>query len=279
MGVLGGGVAHAAAGMCLWGQRPGICASTGHGLPKPAYERLARDFDLQGNLHLDVPQARAWQVFDWDGRRTEIPRVEEWEPFLRHPLPHEVPGTYHGAKGVHILRNAECLPRWRRLYPEATLFWEPEQLFMIAENADIFRHALRYVDIVSPNLLEAQQMYGSSDPVALVWAMIDQGAKIAALRMGEAGSVVAMHGRKEILTIPAVPVPAIADQTGAGNTYCGAFLVGWLETQDLAEAAIYGGVAASFSLETVGVAESPPDFNEIREARYIWLCERAVYSG
>ncbi len=97
--------------------------------------------------------------------------------------------------------------------------------------------------------------------------------------MGEAGSVVAMHGRKEILTIPAVPVPAIADQTGAGNTYCGAFLVGWLETQDLAEAAIYGGVAASFSLETVGVAESPPDFNEIREARYIWLCERAVYSG
>ena len=277
MGVLGGGVSHAAAGMCLWDQRPGICSCTGHDLPDSATQRLRRDFDLQGMLTLDLPQARAWQVFEWDGRRTEIPRVEDWEPFLTHPLSHEVPPPYHNAKGLHILRGAESLPHWRHLYPNATLFWEPEQRFMIAENADSFRHALRHVDIVSPNRLEAQHMYGFSDPAALVWAMIEDGAKIVALRLGSAGSVIAQQGDTEVLTIPAVPVPNIVDQTGAGNTYCGAFLVGWLKTGDLATAAIYGGVAASFALETLGVADPPPNLNDLRESRMNWLREQLAH--
>jgi hypothetical protein len=243
-------------------------------LPDSARQRLARHFDVQGLLHLDLPQARAWQVFEWDGRRTEIPRVNDWEPFFERPIPEEVPAAYHGAKGLHILRGADCLPRWRRLYPNATLFWEPEQQFMVAENADIFRHALHYVDIVSPNRLEAQHMYGINNPATLVWAMIEDGAKIVALRMGDAGSLVAKQSSADLLTIPAVPVPKIVDQTGAGNTYCGAFLVGWLETGDLVKAAIYGGVAASFALETLGVANPPSDVNDIREARYNWLNEQ-----
>lgn len=274
MGVLGGGVSHAAAGMSIWGQRPGICASIGLGLPESARQRLTRDFDMQGVLQLDVPQARAWQLFEWTGRRTEIPRVDEWETFLTRPLPHEIPATYHAAKGVYILRSANCLPDWRRLYPKAALLWEPEQQFMVPQHADRFRHALRYVDIVSPNLLEAQQVYGFSNPVALISAMLDDGARIVALRMGDAGSVVAMRGSSDLIAIPAVPVPAIVDQTGAGNTYCGGFLVGWLETGDLAKAAIYGTVAASFSLETLGVAVPPPNVRAVRAARYGWLCEQ-----
>jgi hypothetical protein len=271
MGVLGGGVSHAAAGMRVWDQRSGICASAGRDLPDAARQRLERDFDLQGVIWLDLPQARAWQVFEWDGRRTEIPRVAEWELFLTLPEPQQVPKAYRDAKGVYVLRDGSTLAGWRARYPHATLFWEPEQRYMVTENAAEFRAALRQADIVSPNLVEAQQVYGYNDPALLARAMLDDGARIVALRMGEAGSVVGMRGGADLLAVPAVPVPEIADQTGAGNTYGGGFLVGWLETGDLAAAACYGAVAASFALEVTGVADPPPDLAALRAQRCDWL--------
>jgi sugar/nucleoside kinase (ribokinase family) len=71
-----------------------------------------------------------------------------------------------------------------------------------------------------------------------------------------------------------VPVPEIVDQTGAGNTYCGAFLVGWLEMGDLKQAAGYGAVAASFALEVIGVADPPADMIARRGERWRWLRAR-----
>jgi sugar/nucleoside kinase (ribokinase family) len=103
--------------------------------------------------------------------------------------------------------------------------------------------------------------------------MLDDGVPVAALRMGDAGSVVGSQGEPRILKLLAVPVPEIIDQTGAGNTYCGAFLVGWMETGNLLTAACYGAVAASFSLEVIGVADPPPHYVERRSERYRWLCD------
>ncbi|MBN1201090.1 MAG: hypothetical protein JXJ20_04465, partial [Anaerolineae bacterium] len=67
MEVLGGGVVHAAAGIKIWDQRAGMVACAGKDLPDSARQRLARDFDLSGLIWLDLPQARAWQLFEWDG--------------------------------------------------------------------------------------------------------------------------------------------------------------------------------------------------------------------
>ncbi len=275
MGVLGGGVSHAAAGMMIWGQRAGILACAGYDLPQEARARLERDFDTQGLIILDLPQARAWQLFEWDGRRTEVFRVDVLDPFIYSPGPDKIPPAYHAARGVHLLRDAAQLAQWRARYPEATLLWEPLQQYMIPANAVEFRSALAMVDIVSPNLLEASLVYGFDDPAALVRAILDDGAHIAALRMGDDGSLVGRRGRDSLLQLPAVPVPAIIDQTGAGNTYCGAFLVGWVETGDLVEAACYGAVAASFSLEVTGVADpAPDDMVAVRDARYAWVRAR-----
>jgi sugar/nucleoside kinase (ribokinase family) len=274
MAVLGGATVHAAAGMLIAGQRPGIASRVGNDLPDSARQRLERDFDLRGLVRLDLPQARAWQLFEWDGRRTEIFRVDEVEPFLYGVAPEELAAAYRVVKGVHLLRDACDLPHWRAVFPTATILWEPGQPFMVAENADAFRAGLAHIDIVSPNLLEAQQVYGLTDPAALVGAMLDDGARIAALRMGEAGSLAGARGDDHLVRVPPVPVPEIVDQTGAGNTYCGAFLVGWVETGDLRQAAGYGAVAASFALEVIGVADPPADLVAQRDARWRWLIER-----
>jgi sugar/nucleoside kinase (ribokinase family) len=138
---------------------------------------------------------------------------------------------------------------------------------MLPENAAEFRRTLPHAPIVSPNLVEAALIYGTDDPQEQISAMLADGATIIALRMGESGSIVASATQR--IHIPAVPVTHIADQTGAGNAYCGGFLVGWLRTGDLRQAGYYGAVAASFTLEEIG-APRPPN-PAVRDARYAAL--------
>jgi sugar/nucleoside kinase (ribokinase family) len=276
MGVLGGGVSHAAMGIAIWDQRPGIVARAGRDLPDSARQRLERDVDMRGVIATDLPQARAWQLFEWDGRRTEIFRVDNFEPFALAPPPEESPAVYRDARGLYVLTDHVHLSRWRALFPHATLFWEPMQHYMVAANAADFRAGLRRVDIVSPNLLEAQQIYGVDDPHTLVWAMLDDGAPVVALRLGAAGSLVGERKSGAVIAIPPVPVSRIVDQTGAGNTYCGGFLVGWLATGDLRKAGCYGAVSASFALEVTGVADPPPDKRKQRDWRYNQLIAQST---
>ncbi len=274
MAVLGGASTHAAAGMRLWGERAGIIACVGTGFPPDAWTRLGRLFDLQGIVPLDIPQARSWQIFEWNGHRTEVFRVETIVPFVRDPQPEQVPPSLRTAKGIHVLRIGADVPGWRAIYPDACLLWEPQQIYMSAANADDFRSRLPLVDMVSPNIVEARAVYGFDDPERLVRQMIADGAPTAVLRMGEHGSLIAARDRDALIPIPAVPVPEIVDQTGAGNTYCGGFLAGWLQTGDLKLAGAYGAVAASFALEVIGVADiEAPDTLEKRDARLQWVLE------
>jgi hypothetical protein len=278
MGVLGGGSTHAAAGMQVWEQRPGLLSYIGHDLPETIRERLIRDYDGQGLLPIDLPQIRAWQIFEWDGKRIEIFRVEDDDTFLIGPPADAIPPTYLKAKGIHLPDEAIRIPQWRTLFPEAALIWEPPPPYMVPGNLAHFRETVPAVDIVSPNLLEARLLYEIDEPASLVCAMLADGARVVALRLGEAGSLVGKQGCHELLTIPPVPVPKVVDQTGAGNAYCGAFLVGWVETGDLRTAACYAGVAASFTLEVIGVPEMPATLGQVRAERYQWLSERVVVS-
>ena len=234
------------------------------------------DFDLQGVIALDAPQARAWQIFEWDGRRTEIFRVDVLEPFLVDPQPEQVPAAYGAARGLHLLRPAGDVAGWRAHFPETTILWEPSQHFMVAGHLPQFRAALPLVDIVSPNGLEAAQVYGLEDPAALVRAMLDDGARVVALRLGAEGSLIGAVDRPGLIRLPAVPAPQIVDQTGAGNTYCGGFLAGWLATGDALAAACYGGAAASFALEVTGVLDPSTASPAERDRRRQWLAAQAT---
>ncbi|MEZ4666346.1 MAG: PfkB family carbohydrate kinase [Anaerolineae bacterium] len=275
MEILGGGGVHTAAGMAVWGERAGLVASMGTGMPEPARQRIEHDFDTRGLVRLEVPQIRAWQVFEWDGKRTELFRVKDIEPFMDAPRPGEIPDSYQSATAVSVLRDAENFLAWRTIFPEATVFWEPEQMFMEPQNSRAFRSALPQADIVSPNLLEASLVYGFDEVSRLLDAMLDDGAKVVALRLGEMGSWVATPGNR--VYVPIVPVDSVIDVTGAGNTYCGGFLVGWQRTHDPRIAGYYGAVAASFALESVGVLMMPTP--EERDRRYELLKAMAESSG
>ena len=81
MGVLGGGGPHAAAGMSLalshvyrtkQVEAVGLVSLIGDGFPDDALTILSERFDLQGCVRKPLPHPRAWQLFEHDGRRTEV---------------------------------------------------------------------------------------------------------------------------------------------------------------------------------------------------------------
>jgi sugar/nucleoside kinase (ribokinase family) len=74
------------------------------------------------------------------------------------------------------------------------------------------------------------------------------GPDVVAIKRGEGGSVVfdARTGRRH--HVPIFPTQA-KDPTGAGDSYCGGFLVGYLTTGDVFEAALRGTVSSSFVVE------------------------------
>ena len=275
MGVLGGGAVHAAAGMAIWGERPGLAARIGKGTPAYVRPLLEHYFNLEGMSPIDYPQIRAWQVFEEDGMRRELLRVDIAQPFRDGPAPKDLPPSWKAAKGLYLVLDGTNFVRWRNQYPQPQLMWEPNQPYMVREHAAEFKKLLMRNDIVSPNLLEARAIYGHLNPESLVREMLANGTEIAVLRMAEQGSLVATKANPTPTHIPAVPIEHIVDVTGAGNAYCGAFLAGWIRTGDAVQAARWGAVAGSFSLESTGIIDlRRKNLTAERDRRLKWLESR-----
>ena len=261
MGVLGGGGAHAAYGIALCGERPGLVGLVGDDLPGDIRARLEADFDCAGLVATPHPQMRGWQIFEWNGIRNEIFRVKVIEPFMYGPAADDGGVPFVNPLGFTLLRAPEQAGGWRERFPDAVLLWEPVRVFMLSADREAFLRGIAEADIVSPNLHEAATMYGIEDELEIMRQMLADGAPVAALRMGEGGSLVARQGEGPAHFIPAVKVAEVVDQTGAGNSYCGGFMVGFCREGDIIEAGCYGAAAASFTLEYVGCPRLPADLD------------------
>ncbi|HET9220875.1 MAG TPA: PfkB family carbohydrate kinase, partial [Roseiflexaceae bacterium] len=119
---------------------------------------------------------------------------------------------------------------------------------------------LRQVDLFSPDLGEGQMLTGEQAPERILDKLVGWGGRLVALRMGAQGSLVATADGARY-HVPAVPA-TIVDVTGAGNAYCGGFLVGLGSRLGVAEAAARAAVSASFALEQFGV----PPFTAEKQA-------------
>jgi sugar/nucleoside kinase (ribokinase family) len=123
-----------------------------------------------------------------------------------------------------------------------------------------------------PSELEARLLFPDiavADPVRFGLATAERldawRPSIIAVKLGDRGSVVRIDGRST--HIPALPTPVV-DPTGAGDAYCGGFVVGWLVTHDAVVAAACGTVAAAETIGTFGAfGEGPRPTPKERLAR------------
>lgn len=112
-------------------------------------------------------------------------------------------------------------------------------------------------------------MIATVEPEQQAEILFAGGVRCLALRMGAAGSLVGRAG--QTYDIPALPVEVI-DETGAGNSYCGGFLVGYVQSGgDPLTAGRYGAVSATFALAQLGLARLGPEAYTIAQARLAQL--------
>ena len=271
MQVLGGGSTHAAMGMRVWADQVGLVAAIGFNFPQPLLRELAEVIDVGGVRHLDINTPRAWQVIEADGFRTEVFRSDFDEFITIDPQPEDLPEFYWNASGVH-LQCAAPLPllKWvdkLRSSGNVLILWEPWDEFLQPENREQIRRLLPMVDVFSPGLSEARRLTQLQDPLQIVRELLSDGAPMVALRMGPNGSLVG-SSRKGIQHVPAYPVDNLVDVTGAGNSYCGGFLVGLEGTGDPLVAGQYGAVSASITLEQFGALVSIQGLRENAQSRF-----------
>ncbi len=254
MGCLGGGSLHAIMGMRVWSDQVGLVGFVGSDFPSDLRDALSKLFDLRGLTTLQARTMRAWQYFEADGTRNETFQTDPNEFPLFHPQVASFPLDYSRLQGVHLHCSWAEVAEWVE-YLEGLgnpfILWEPIQAEFLPENRDNFLKILPLVDCVSPNLQEAQALLGAPDARNQLDMLVQNGARMAVIRAGAAGSTYA-DSEGNYIRVPAVKVEKVVDQTGAGNAYCGGLIVGCQQADDPREALCRAAVSASFSLEQFG---------------------------
>ncbi len=272
---LGGGVTHALMAAPLFGERPDICAVVGEDIPREVTDQISKWINPRGLVQLPSPQMRAWQIFDESGHRREIARVGNSAPFFEGAKPSQLHPDLAAAEAVYLLQDPRGMRDWAEALPSALKVWEPLQQVMLAERANEIRAVLSdgLVHTVSPNLREARAVWGGLEPHELTAAMLRDGAELAVIRLGADGCIVHAADREPVL-VDAVPVDVV-DQTGAGNTFCGALTLGLMRGLSPAASARMGAVAAASCLEQIGVLDPAIVDPVVVRSRMAWLETKA----
>ena len=268
MGVLGGGGLYAAAGMRIWINDAGVIANVGADFDAALLAGSALSAD--GLRVTNRPTPRAWQLFESDGHRTQIPRVaaDDWAAQLArtNELLDRLAGL--GVRAFHLLSRghlADPALAARIAGMGVRLSLEPIiEEGMNQEQRDRVLACLPYVEIFSPGVAEARVLLGERSLAEALRTSADRGPSIVALRQGAAGSLIYYRETHRMLRVPAVPA-SIVDLTGAGNAYCGGLLVGWVEHARLEIAAAYAAISAALTLEQVGPPRITPALTAMAE--------------
>jgi sugar/nucleoside kinase (ribokinase family) len=119
----------------------------------------------------------------------------------------------------------------------------------VDRHRDAFLHLLRAeADIVIGNEAEFASLYRSND-LAGALAAVRRDARLAAVTLGEAGSLI-LEGAVEV-TVPAAPTQVV-DTTGAGDAYAAGFLAALTAGRSLAACGQLGALAAAEVISHLG---------------------------
>ncbi len=248
--VLGGSVTYACAAASFFA-RVGAVGIVGSDFPETFAARY-RSFgiDLAGLQRASGP------TFRWSGEyaadfinrrtiRTELGVFADFKP--------ELPDAFRGAPYV-LLGNIG--PELQ----EHVLNQACGAQFVIADTMDLWinvaREALERVisrvDLLMLNDGEARLLTGRHNLRACAEAILAMGPRYVVIKKGEHGAQ--LFSKAGLAIIPAYPVDAVADPTGAGDTFAGGFLGHLARSGRTDEAAIrtallYGATVASFGVE------------------------------
>jgi sugar/nucleoside kinase (ribokinase family) len=118
------------------------------------------------------------------------------------------------------------------------------------------KKVIKKVDLVAVNDGEARLLTGKWNLRDCADAILKMGPSHVLVKKGEHGAL--LFSKKGVFIVPAFPVRKLADPTGAGDTYAGAFMgylaqAGRVTERTMREALICASVMASFCVEGFSV--------------------------
>ena len=252
--VPGGNSIYAALGMAIWGVRPSIVARYGNDYPVNAIGANRVDLSLarKGGLTL-----RNWGLYEEDGSRHFIFRqaTRDWFEFC--------PKVSDLDDGPYSHCHLGPLPWHLQCDFVAFLRQHGAKLISIDVDdrriAEVDRHALTamlgQIDFFLPSRQDIAALYpGLSDLDGLRRLRdLDSRIKVIGIKRGADGVITHSAGDSDYVSLPAI-ASDVVDATGAGDSFCGGFLVGYTETGNAIEAALRGSVSASFAVAGLGVS-------------------------
>jgi sugar/nucleoside kinase (ribokinase family) len=143
----------------------------------------------------------------------------------------------------------------RQQVPDAELVALDTMNLWIDITRDSLQKTIEVVDLVIINDAEARQLTEEPNLIKAARKILSWGPHTLIVKRGEFGA--AMFTKDEYFAIPAYPLEAVFDPTGAGDTFAGG-LMGYLSSQEkidagaLRRAMIFGSVMASFNVEEFG---------------------------
>jgi sugar/nucleoside kinase (ribokinase family) len=143
--------------------------------------------------------------------------------------------------------------------------------FWIQGKRDALRRVMAEVDALLVNDAEARMLAEEPNLVKAARKILGWGPRTVVVKRGEYGVLMVDAGG--FFFVPAFPLEAVFDPTGAGDTFAGAFMgylarAGAVDDAALRRAIVYGSVLASFAVEDFSLNRlARLDEKEI-EARY-----------
>jgi len=280
----GGNALYAAAGARLWSEHIGLVSRVGSNYPSEWLADMdARGLDLRGVKVLPTPEdTRTFYAYLALEERVDTdpavhfarvgqsmpPELENYitstegqeERARFGPLavrPSEILQSYFHAQGFHlapydfVVHNT--LPVYLRRHGVQYVTCDPSVRYMQPAFADGVKQLVHGLDAFLPSEMEARAFF--PEPLTDLWQAAEafgaMGVKVVVLKLSAHGQYVYETDSKRKWHIPAYPAKVV-DVTGAGDAYCGGFLVGLAQTHDPVEAALRGSVSASIVIEGSG---------------------------
>ena len=277
MGQPGGNALFGAIGARIWLDSVGLLARLGCDYPAHRLDEIrARGIRL-GLCPTDARTLHDWALYEADGARQFVNHLNSSHNDEMTLAPDEIPPEHRDGQAFHLApvptdQQAALVETLRR--PGRLISLDPHEWWIKGYEGTLER-VLAQIDFFLPSRVEARQLYGADDPEQAARALARLGPRVVVIKLGREGSLVYESATGRLTHVPIYPAVAL-DPTGAGDSYCGGFLAGYLLTQDAVRAAQHGTVSASYVVEAIGaLATATPSPDEAR-ARLAYLEARTL---
>ena len=275
-GIFAAGVAFGTAGIALWHDgETGIVARMGCDISRDHIVTMQQaGIDTTGVHIIPIKNMMfSGMVYDENGDRREI--LNEDEPSgeliagfpvmtpemvtLAHenfaPTVEDIPDLYADADvflcARHYDRQLSYAQYFREKNPGGIIVLDTGAAYMKPEYMEDLPALFSLVDVVIPSEVEVKGLFGDIAMIDAAKKLTDLGAKHVVIKIGKRGCLVYEDGSATYVS--AYHDTEVVDPTGAGDSFCGGFLVGYSKTKDLLMAAKYGTVSSSFIIEDFGI--------------------------